>query len=223
MSIQMLSADEPSRRCSESFEYPVGSRIDAASGGSGFRGGWKRTSMSGAVNVLEGSLHFEGQPSTGNRIQFRLADEESTKGIRRELENRFLMGQTMWLSCLVKPIVVAQGGFWIRPASRQDLAFGKRWGTEFGIDNNGTGIHLRPGEVYRLVGRYQLLPDKTIAHLWVNRNENFTDENADATKTVPRPLHIDNLSIVMTRWGNGIMEVDELALTTTPPPRGNAN
>lgn len=68
--------------------------------------------------------------------------------------------------------------------------------------------------------RYQLEPTQTIAHLWINRTEDFFGTNADATKTVGAISEIDHVVISMERWGNGTMEIDELSLDCNAPDGG---
>ena len=176
--------------------------------------------MNGAIDIQEGSLAYEGQSSTGNRLRFTLQEEDGSKWCNRELAQPFENGQEVWLSCLIQPIAAADGGFWVQPNGRQDIAIGKRWGRELAIDNNGSGINVQENTVSKLVVRYTLESNQTVAHLWVNRNEGFTEANANATKTVGAIANINSIQISMEKWGNGVFEIDELHIGCSPEKQG---
>jgi len=205
---------------SDDFNYSFNASIAAGNnGGSGFIGDWAfNDSINGSIESVPGSLNFiQGQVNTGNKLRFTLQDEDASKYITRDSKFSFINGDELWMSCLIRPIVRADGGFWIRPNNRQDIAIGKRWGSQLSIDNNGSSTNVQENQIYKLVVRYRLEENQTVAHLWVNRNENFTDANADATKTVGAISEINHVGISMERWGNGVMEIDDLQIGCEPP------
>lgn len=207
----------------DGFDYPTNTVLDGLSGGTAFNGGawssaWEQpNTMNGSIEVLANSLEFLGHNSNGNKLRFTLEEEDASKWVSRTLDTPFQNGETFWVSCLIKGEVVADGGFWIKPGGNQSIAIGKRWGSELAIDNNGSGINIQAGQVYKLVARYQLLNNETIVHLWVDRNEDFTNINADATKTVGAISEINQVHLSMERWGNGVVEIDELTIACEPP------
>ncbi len=205
---------------SEPFDYPANTGIAGANGGSGFSDAWTLgAAMNGSFEVLDGSLDYAGYTSAGNKLRVTLQNEDASKWVSRNLATPFLNRDTVWMSCLINPIVRADGGFWIKPNGRQDIAIGKRWGSEMAIDNNGSGINVQENTVSRLVVRYVLGANETVAHLWVNRNDDFTNANADATKTVGAIIpEMNSLHIVMERWGDGVFEIDELYMGCEPNP-----
>ncbi len=203
----------------DDFDYIANTSIDAANGGTGFSDAWSVGAvMNGSVDVLSGSLSYAGHNSSGNKLRMTLQNEDATKWISRNLTQAFQNGDTVWMTCLIQPISLADGGFWIKPNGRQDIAIGKRWGSQIAIDNSGTGISVQENTVSKLVVRYILESNQTRAHLWINRNDNFTDANADATKTVGSTANISSVQIAMERWGDGVMEIDELHIGCSPNP-----
>ncbi len=202
----------------DGFDYASNTLIDATAGGSGFGSAWTVPSaMNGSIEVISGSLNYPGQmtSSVANKLRFTLTNENSTKYANRDLATSFTTGDEVWMSCLINPIKIANGGFWIKPNGRQDIAIGKRWGTQLSIDNTSTGIDVQANTTYKLVVRYKLESGQTVAHLWVNRNDGFTDANADVTKTIGAISSINSVQIAMERWEDGIVEIDELYLGCT--------
>jgi len=212
------------KKAADSFNYSANSNINGANGGSGFNQSWKVTSsMNGSVKVLSGSLDFPGHQSSGNKVRIALQDEKSTTGFSRTFSQPFKCGTEVWINCLIRPIDLAEGGFWIRPNGRQDIAVGKKWGTEISINNTGTGISVEKDKVAKLVVRYKLENTQTVVHLWVNRNDNFTDENANSTRTISETIpEINNILVAMEKWGNGTFEIDEMNFSCYEAPSDNA-
>ncbi len=205
-----------SSQATENFDYPVNSMLDGANGGVGFDSAWVSSSSSGTMKVLSGSLSYPGQSNSGNRIEVDMTNTSQSKRSTRILNEPFLNGAEVWISCLIKPTVIANGGFWIQPNGKQGIAIGKRWGSEIGIDNNGTGINVQQNVVTQLVVRYKLEQSRTVAHIWVNRSNNFTDANADATKTVGAMNYINKVVVAMSHTGNGKFELDDLKVSCYP-------
>ncbi len=200
----------------EDFDYTANTGIGGRNGGTGFSDAWTTPTLNGSFEVVQGSLSFGSQASTGNKLRVTLTNESGGKETSRTLAEPFPNGREVWVSCLINPIAVADGGFWIRPNNNQAIALGKRWGSEIGIDNNGTGIYVQANQTYQLVARYRLESNQTVVHLWVNRTDNFTDANADATKTVGAIANISTIHLAMSQYGDGIMEIDELQIQCTP-------
>jgi Putative binding domain, N-terminal/Secretion system C-terminal sorting domain len=194
----------------DAFDYTTNASLSGLNGGVGFTNPWTSGPMNGSLTILQGSLPFTGVTTRGNKLKFTLNNETGgNKVASRNLTKPFKQGE-LWVSVLLNATTLKDGGFWIMPNKIQGIAIGKRYGTNIGIDNNGTNINMQQGRVYRLVARYQLKPTGTVVHLWVDRNSDFTDANADATKTYEPILEITNLDLSFESFGNGAMEIDEL-------------
>ncbi len=199
----------------EDFDYPAGSDLETQSSISGMSQ-WVVSDMNGSVTIESGSIMYPALATSGNRVRFELVNEDATKSMFADLVTPIVNGQTFWVTFVVKPIAIADGGFWLRPNNNQAVAIGKKWGNEVGVDN-GTQIpySLVNGQEHRFVARYQLKPTETIIHLWIDRIDNFADDNANGYGTAGVIQSIDNFSIAIERWGDGIYEFDGLEFNCT--------
>ncbi len=200
----------------ESFEYTPSTTVNG-NGGNGFSGIWSADIANGNIAITSGSLSNDIISGSGNKLNIELMDEVATKGISRDLDIGFIQGETVWLSVLINAINRSDGGLWIRPNGSQNIAIGKRWGTNFSIDNNGSSITMLENQTYWLVAKYELKNDETIVSLWINPSTNFTNSVPDATKTTGAISGINSIFIGAERWGNGHYEIDELSLSCEAP------
>ncbi len=199
----------------ENFDYDIGTIIDNANGGTGFNGTWTKTSTSSATAIASftaGSLTETLYPDVGNKLRLELLDESQNLSVKRNLDKGFATGQEMWLSVLVRAENVGTGGFWIRPDVAQASAIGKRWGSNFSIDNNDSGISMVAGQTYWLVAKYELQPAETIVKLWINPDFATleTESNPDATKTTAALGDVTTVDIAVATTGAGDYEIDAL-------------
>ncbi|TGV01014.1 T9SS type A sorting domain-containing protein [Flavivirga rizhaonensis] len=196
----------------DDFDYDPTKPLNEANGGIGYSGAWELTPLNGTIEITQGSLEFPNIKSQGNKLRLALQEESSSKACTRSLSKEITTGNTLWLSVLIRIEKLADGGFWIKPNSLQSIAIGKRWGNQLSIDNNYTTKTVTEGEVVRLVAKFILAPTETRAYLWVNKLNNFEEDQADATKTAGPIERIDHISVSMERWGSGIAELDELKM-----------
>ena len=204
--------DECTALINETFTYNFNQSIDGKNGGIGFGDEWTMSNLNGSMTVLEGSLEYPNILSQGNRIRIQLNNENETKSLERPFEATMENGNSLWISCLIRVEDLADGGFWLRPNNNQAIAIGKQWGKNFSIDNNSTNFVAFEGVVNRLVAKYELLPNETRVYLWVNQLSDFDTKNAHATKFVGPLSDISNIVIAMEKWGDGIVELDELKI-----------
>ena len=201
----------------EDFDYNAGSSINSANGGSGFSGSW--TQPDGNFATIEnGSLTHSGLSSAGNKI--RLQPNTSARTLRRNLANPITGTTTFWISALVRGNNITDQGFWIKPDGRQELAIGKRWGTNFAIDNNDGGYGMSEGNTYWLVAKYEMSSSgNDVAYLWVNPDPTQEPSNASAiaTKSSNIGSSIDYIEIGHDGGTGANYLVDQLKLTCAYP------
>ena len=202
----------------EQFDYTENENLEGNSGGVGFDEDWQIDQLNGTIEILEGSLMFDENPQEGNRLNISLMDEGATISCQRKLEKPFKKGSTVWISYLMKVNQLEDGGIWVKPNGMQSIAIGKAWGSRLSIDNNVTPISVIENSVYRLVARYDLRENETVVDLWINQNDNFTEQNVMATKTIGPINEITNITISIERWGNSEVEFDNIKLACSGAP-----
>lgn len=211
------------KRALDSFEYPAGTQIgNNTEGGYGFNGGWSLdTQDNGLLEIETGSLSYLGLTTQGNKAKIAITNQNSTVSITRKFPKPFVSGNEFWVSLLVNANKIGNGGFWVKPKNRQVWAFGKRWGTEFSIDNTGTtGINMAENQTYWLVARYKLGAYADSVYYWINPNPNIKPalNTADSIITHPVPQQqVSEVSIAFERWGLPIYKFDEFRVTCGYP------
>ncbi|AUP77503.1 T9SS type A sorting domain-containing protein [Flavivirga eckloniae] len=197
----------------DSFDYEFGQPLHGQEGGVGYTGAWETEPVNGTIGIVEGSLEYPNIKSQGNKLRFEFNNEDRTKSTKRIFTNKFAAGSIVWVSALIKVEKLADGGFWIKPNNNQNYAIGKRWGNELSINNNPTKFRVKEGEVVRLVAKYILAPTETRIFLWVNELSDFEESKAHSTYTFGPIGDFDHIAVAMERWGNGIVEIDELKVS----------
>lgn len=204
----------------EAFDYADGTDIGGASGGSGYSGGWTTTATSGSFQVVSGSLPFGNFTGSGNKLKMDMQNEGATNSIIRDLEVPVYRGNEVWISCHVKPLAFAfAGGFLIEPNGDPNIGFGKQLlGNEIGFFNVPSAISFEIDSIYKLVVRYKLEAGGTVAHLWINKNDDFTDASAAVTNSTPEITEVNSIRITVDKFfGNIALEIDELYVGCSPP------
>ncbi|MEM9834507.1 MAG: LamG-like jellyroll fold domain-containing protein, partial [Bacteroidota bacterium] len=134
---------------------------------------------------------------------------------------------TLWVSMLLRANTLTNGGVWFTPNSRGEIAFGKQFFNEFGIDNDvGTGLSLVAGQTYRLLARYVRTPSSTVASLWVDPVSATFDINMPlATKTTGNISSLDYFTLKLGEGSTGDYDLDEVSISCQLPEdiSGTAN
>jgi hypothetical protein len=205
----------------ESFEYPTNLAFTDAATGTGFKGKWQRVNAeNGVLAIADKSLSYTGLETKGNSLRLAPTSTASPVVLRRDMTGSYKRGNVVWVSFLLKVNNQVTGSLYIKPNSSQGLAIGKKSGTEFGLDNNGTGIIAKNGQTYLLVAKYKIGTTNDEAFFWVNPDlRNFPSEAAaNATKIAPTMGTINKVDIYLeANGGSGDYQIDELRMACSPP------
>ena len=204
----------------ENFNYSSGSVLSGQQGGDGFSDTWTLLSgTSDIVSVENGSLSHPTWTSSGNRLSLDLKDINQNLSLSRSFGDNLAAKGEMWLSFLIRENEGSSGGVWIRPNDRQDIAIGKRWSVNFGIDNNsGSTPILKTGQTYLVLARYQFGANSTDISLWIDPDKsNFDASLPQATKSVGAIGSINRLTIHVERYNLGAYDIDEFSFSCENP------
>jgi len=204
----------------EALDYADGTDLGGENGGSGFSGPWSTNAPNGTFQVVQGSLPFESFTGSGNKLRIDMQNASASDSISRDLAAPAYRGNEVWVSCHVKPIAFSFfGGFLIMPNKDPALGFGKQMlGNEIGFFNSPSTVSFELDSIYKLVVRYKLEDSGMEAHLWVNKNDDFTDASAIATNSTSQITQINSIGISVDKFfGSQVLEIDELYVGCEPP------
>jgi LmbE family N-acetylglucosaminyl deacetylase len=219
---------DPMIFASESFEYSHLSNIDNASGGSGWSGSWALAVSNGTAQVTSGSLSYNGVATSGGKLRLEPSGDTPEMRLERPLDDTVSSG-TVWVTWLMKADVIGNGHLFLRPNGVQAYGVGKRWGTDFAIDNDASDTTMTTGRTYLVVAKIEVKSGNDEIYLWINPSlsQEPAITNADVVKTNTDIGELGKIDIMLQGYGQGEYEIDEIRLGATfldaisggtPPP-----
>ena len=199
----------------EPFDYSPGESIHGQDGGEGWEsGGWNVTSANGLIATDATNLTYSNLPTSGGALRVHPATDNPSVDIRRDMADEMgTGGTTVWLSYLFRGEPRADGHAFMRFGTAPGI--GKRWGSEFAFENDGSGIFMDSYETYFIVVRFDFGAADDM-YMWINPSLGAEPGVVTADHSVTADAGVDDeLLINIQGWGQGNYLIDEIRIGPT--------